>query len=93
MSAQIFTGAAVFDGDRLHRAARWCVEDGRGGGDRSRWRGAERLAGGILAPGLIDLQVNGGGGRMVDGRTDRRLAWRRSAPSMRGWARPASCRR
>ena len=25
---------------------------------------------GILSPGFVDLQVNGGGGRMVDGSTD-----------------------
>ena len=65
MTAQIFTGAAVFDGTRLHPDASLRVEDGRITGPGP---GAEvRLDGGILAPGLQDLQVNGAGGRMVDG--------------------------
>jgi N-acetylglucosamine-6-phosphate deacetylase len=63
--AQVFTGAAVFDGTTLHPEARLRVVDGRiaepGPGEEV------RLNGGILAPGFIDLQVNGGGGRMVDG--------------------------
>jgi N-acetylglucosamine-6-phosphate deacetylase len=67
MSAQIFTGAAVFDGTRLHTAASLRVEGGRvavsGPGEEV------RLDGGILAPGFLDLQVNGAGGRMVDGTT------------------------
>jgi N-acetylglucosamine-6-phosphate deacetylase len=65
MSAQIFTGATVFDGTKLHPGASLRVEDGRvtapGPGDEV------RLDGGILAPGFLDLQVNGAGGRMVDG--------------------------
>ncbi len=66
--AQIFTGAAVFDGTRLHPDASLRVEDGlvAGGGPGNE----VRLDGGILAPGFLDLQVNGGGGRMVDGSTD-----------------------
>lgn len=65
MSAQVFTGATVFDGTRLLPGATLRVEDGRvtdpGPGE------VVRLDGGILAPGFLDLQVNGGGGRMVDG--------------------------
>jgi N-acetylglucosamine-6-phosphate deacetylase len=61
--AQVFTGAAVFDGVRLHPGATLRVEDGLvagpGTGDMV------PLDGGILAPGFLDLQVNGGGGRMV----------------------------
>lgn len=65
MSAQIFTGAAVFDGTRLHPGASLRVEDGIVTGPGP---GEEvRLDGGILAPGFLDLQVNGAGGRMVDG--------------------------
>ena len=66
--AQVLTGAAVFDGDRLWPDARlrldggMVVEDGPGE--------ELRLDGGILAPGFLDLQVNGGGGRMVNGATD-----------------------
>lgn len=65
--AQVFTGAAVFDGLRLMPDATLRVENGRVSAPGP---GVEvRLQGGILAPGLIDLQVNGGGGRMVDGAT------------------------
>lgn len=64
MTAQIFTGAAVFDGTHLHHGASLRVEDGivteAGPGEEV------RLNGGILAPGFLDLQVNGAGGRMVD---------------------------
>ncbi len=67
MTAQIFTGASVFDGTRLHAGASLRVKDGlvaEAGPGRE-----VRLDGGILAPGFLDLQVNGGGGRMVDGTT------------------------
>lgn len=68
----IFCGATVFDGTCLHPGASLVVDSGRvtaltatpPEGD------VVRLDGGILCPGLIDLQVNGGGGRMVDGHTD-----------------------
>jgi N-acetylglucosamine-6-phosphate deacetylase len=67
MSAQVLAGAAVFDGVRLHPATSLRVEDGRVTGPGP---GEEvRLDGGILAPGFLDLQVNGAGGRMVDGTT------------------------
>ncbi len=69
----ILSGARVFDGQRFHEDHAVVVEDGRvlsvlpvadaPSGQRM------RLDGGVLAPGLIDLQVNGGGGRMVDGST------------------------
>ncbi len=64
--AEVFTGAAVFDGTTLHPPGTSLrVVDGRvtdtGPGE------VVRLNGGILAPGFVDLQVNGGGGRMVDG--------------------------
>ena len=65
MSAQIFTGATVFDGVRLHPGATLRVREGRVVG---RGPGEEvRLDGGILAPGFLDLQVNGAAGWMVDG--------------------------
>jgi N-acetylglucosamine-6-phosphate deacetylase len=63
----------VFDGETLHEGA-VLVTDGAQviGLAASVPMGATEvaLAGGILAPGLIDLQVNGGGGWMVDGQTD-----------------------
>ncbi len=62
---QNFTGAAVFDGITLHPDASLRVVDGRvansGPGEEV------RLNGGTLVPGFVDLQVNGGGGLMVDG--------------------------
>jgi len=66
-----YRGAAVHDGERLHPAADLHVEDGRvlaiGGALAA--DAVVELRGGILAPGLVDLQVNGGGGEMVDGAT------------------------
>lgn len=70
---QAFTGADVFDGKALHSGACLVVEDGRVAAiTASAPKGATevRLSGGTLAPGFLDLQVNGGGGRMVDGQTD-----------------------
>jgi N-acetylglucosamine-6-phosphate deacetylase len=64
MSAQVFTGAQVFDGTRFVPGP-VRVEDGlvtRPGPGQE-----VRLDGGYLAPGFLDLQVNGAGGRMVDG--------------------------
>lgn len=59
--AAIFDGEALRDGMALHiagdRIAALRPDDGRG----------SDLGGGILAPGFIDLQVNGGGGIMLDG--------------------------
>ncbi len=66
--AQVFTGAVVFDGVRLHPTAELRVEDGRVAGPGA--GEVVRLDGGILAPGFLDLQVNGGGGRMVGADTD-----------------------
>jgi N-acetylglucosamine-6-phosphate deacetylase len=64
MSAQVFTGARVFDGTRFVSGPLRVEEGvvtGPGPGEEV------RLDGGILAPGFLDLQVNGAGGRMVDG--------------------------
>jgi N-acetylglucosamine-6-phosphate deacetylase len=67
MSAQIFTGATLFDGSRLVPGATLRVEDGLVAGTEGRGE-VVRLDGGILAPGFLDLQVNGADGQMVDGR-------------------------
>ncbi|MCU0826781.1 MAG: N-acetylglucosamine-6-phosphate deacetylase [Tabrizicola sp.] len=64
MSAQVFTGAQVFDGARFVPGPLRVVE----GVVTDPGPGQEvRLDGGYLAPGFLDLQVNGAGGRMVDG--------------------------
>lgn len=66
---QALVGAAVFDGATLRDDVAVIIEAGKiidlapsvpNGANEV------RLPGGILAPGLIDLQVNGGGGLMID---------------------------
>lgn len=67
---QAFTGADIFDGTTLHRGACLVVDDGHVRGIEAAApadAGLVNLGGGTLAPGLLDLQVNGGGGVMVDG--------------------------
>ena len=71
--AFISNGCQVFDGNELLGAGVVVVENGIVTDiAQSVPRGATeiRLGDGYLAPGLIDLQVNGGGGLMVDGSTD-----------------------
>lgn len=68
MTATSYMGAAIFDGTQMIEGAALTVEDGRilAICPEAQAEGRiERLGGGILAPGLIDLQVNGGGGRML----------------------------
>ena len=69
MARQVFTGADVFDGERLRPGAALVVEDGRVVeiAEGSVPPGARvELDGGVLTPGFIDLQVNGGGGVMLN---------------------------
>ncbi len=71
MMRQIFTGADIFDGHAMHEDAALVVEDGRVVAiTRTPPDGARVvLQGGVISPGFIDLQVNGGGGSQVDGHT------------------------
>lgn len=69
---QAFTGADIFDGRVLHRGACLVTEDGRITGIMAEAPADAqevRLRAGTLSPGFLDLQVNGGGGEMVDDKT------------------------
>lgn len=71
MDRMILTGARLFDGDRLHDGQAVVIEGARIAAilpEADLPEGVRiDLGGGILAPGLIDLQVNGGGGVMLSG--------------------------
>lgn len=81
--AMLLTGARIFDGERLGPGS-VLVEGGKiaailpAGGDVD---GAEirRLSGGIITPGFVDLQINGGGGLMLNDRPDRDTVARMAA--------------
>ena len=67
MTLKVFIGARLFDGERLLDDHALVVEDGivRALVDvEARPRGVETvdLGGGLIAPGLVDWQINGGGG-------------------------------
>ena len=74
MATTVFHGAEIFDGARLHAGAALVVEDGEVAGivppDEAPAGPRVRLNGGVLAPGFVDLQVNGGGGVMLNDRPD-----------------------
>jgi N-acetylglucosamine-6-phosphate deacetylase len=64
---KVFTGARLFDGERFLDDHALVVEDGVirtlvDFADRPRGGEVVDLGGGILAPGFIDWQINGGGG-------------------------------
>ena len=66
-----FTGARIFDGDLWHQGAALLVEAGRIAAivaDRDIPAGAVRapLDGARIVPGFVDLQVNGGGGVLLN---------------------------
>jgi N-acetylglucosamine-6-phosphate deacetylase len=69
MKPLIFSGAAIFDGTVLHRGLSLVVAQGRVVDLTAAPPPGQvvDLSGGVLAPGMIDLQVNGGGGVIVDG--------------------------
>lgn len=73
MTQTAFSGATLFDGAQFLQDRVLLVEDGRIAAILEHApEGATpiRLAGGILAPGLLDLQVNGAAGLWVCGQTD-----------------------
>jgi N-acetylglucosamine-6-phosphate deacetylase len=64
---QVFYGADIFDGEAMRRDSALVVEGGAvqalvPAGDRPSGGAQIDLGGGVLAPGFIDWQVNGGGG-------------------------------
>lgn len=68
---QAFTGARIFDGLAWHDDAALLVELGHVSGivrTADLPAGAEtiRLDGGVVVPGFVDLQVNGGGGALLN---------------------------
>ena len=71
MGRMILSGARLFDGAQLHEGLALVLEGGRIAAvlpeAEAPTAQTSRLAGGVLAPGLIDLQVNGGGGVMLSG--------------------------
>lgn len=65
MAEVLLRGATIFDGERLHEDAALRLSDRQIAGIVPDTGIGTDLGGGILAPGLIDLQVNGGGGAML----------------------------
>ena len=74
MTRKVYSGAAIFDGEKLRAGAALVVEEGRVAAivpEAEAPEGAQvALEGGVLAPGFIDLQVNGGGGILLNDRPD-----------------------
>lgn len=67
---QLFSGAQIFDGARLLSDHALIVEDGVIQGLEKADPSQANFNGGVLAPAFVDLQVNGGGGIMLDGEAD-----------------------
>jgi len=69
MTLRAYLGADIFDGARRVSGQALLVEGGRIVGivpDVPEGAEVTRLEGGVIAPGLVDLQVNGGGGVMFN---------------------------
>jgi N-acetylglucosamine-6-phosphate deacetylase len=67
---QVFTGARVFDGVQLLSDHGVIVENGHIVGVEKMGLTGTILQGGVLTPAFVDLQVNGGGGIMLDREAD-----------------------
>ncbi|WP_062116709.1 N-acetylglucosamine-6-phosphate deacetylase [Aureimonas sp. AU40] len=75
MARFAISGPDIFDGVRTRRNAALIVKDGMVEGiaesvDLDPDLPVERLDGGTLAPGFVDIQVNGGGGVLLNDRPD-----------------------
>ncbi|WP_439271823.1 N-acetylglucosamine-6-phosphate deacetylase [Pseudochrobactrum sp. HB0163] len=72
MACQLLRGARIFDGNRFHEQTALLIRDGvvirlvKAGEELPQDTQIIELAGGILSPGFIDAQVNGGGGVMLN---------------------------
>lgn len=71
MPITALTGAVVFDGERRHTGAAVLIDGAviaglAGPGEIPAGAAVVDLGGGLLAPGFIDAQVNGGGGVMLN---------------------------
>lgn len=71
MALQALIGARIFDGEAYHAASALLIEGRQVAGicaEGAVPRGAAviRLAGGVVAPGFVDVQVNGGGGVLLN---------------------------
>ncbi|WP_409526911.1 N-acetylglucosamine-6-phosphate deacetylase [Rhizobium sp. G21] len=71
MALTAIENARIFDGETWHDGETLLIRDGRFAGfcgDGQATSDAERMdaAGGVIVPGFIDLQVNGGGGAMFN---------------------------
>ena len=76
MSAQTaFTAARIFDGDLWHEDSALLIQDGKvagivGGNEIPAGASVRSMDGARIVPGFVDLQVNGGGGVLLNEQPD-----------------------